>query len=146
MKPWTSKRHLIALLVAISLTSACATGPLAAGPSAISLGRKLDLSSFANSTGPRRDPARHTPEQYGFTVIGGDSRVATFSQPDSSWRLSVTVLSRSPGHIIVSFVDRAGGNLGPDKLFGSYSAEDTLDLQLGEDGLYKATSIAGEAR
>jgi hypothetical protein len=108
-----------------------ASAKAAETPDPVSVIRKLDLSSFANSTGPRRVPGKRTPEQYGFTKIEARNGVAYLTEPDGEWSLSLWLIGQQPGHVLVCFEDQALNG-------GAYDAESVLDLSLDADELYKA--------
>ena len=99
-------------------------------PTAATVARNLDLTSFPNSTGPRRKAGARTPADYGFTVVDADGSLAVLSEKDRSWEISVTLISQDHGDAIVCFGDDARNG-------GAYHAQAPLTLRHGEDGLYR---------
>lgn len=96
----------------------------------------LDLDSFANSTGPRRQPALHTPADYGLTSFQSfDDGWTEASEPDDSWHMSALLLEGSSKSGTICFVD-AGGN------GATYRATEVLHVQIGADDRLTATQIA----
>jgi hypothetical protein len=126
------RRRLVLVLAAAALAGApaVAAAPKAAGDAAV-IGARLDLTSFANSTGPRRQPNNKTPADYGFTEVSVADGWASFVAPALGWRLGVKVLKRWPGRTLVCFADEARNG-------GSYFTQTTLILTPTTDHLYRA--------
>lgn len=99
------------------------------------VGRNLDLTSFPNSTGPRHEPGKRTPEEYELTKIAGSGTLVTFAKPDGSWQMSLEILGSRPGHVLACFRDQARNG-------GSYNVQQALDLTYDADRLYKAQVLA----
>jgi hypothetical protein len=102
------------------------------------VGRALDLSSFNNSTGPRRRPEARTPEQYGFTRIDFDGEWARFVEEDLGWEMDLKLIRREGDVLLVCFKDQARNG-------GSYATEDALELRRNDAGLYAARSAPATA-
>jgi hypothetical protein len=124
------KTSLFSLLLAM-LGLVAASARAAELTDATSVLRKLDLSSFANSTGPRRGPGKKTPEQYGFTRSEVTDGVSLLAEAGGDWSLRLRILRQRPGRLLVCFEDKAHNG-------GSYDAQSLLLLTLDKDGLYKA--------
>jgi hypothetical protein len=100
-------------------------------PNAVTVARNLDLTSFANSVGPRRRPGARLPAEYGFTQVDGDDSLAVLSERDRSWELSVELISRDGDNVVICFGDTARNG-------GSYHVQEALALHKGLDGVYRA--------
>lgn len=124
-------RPLLATLIAAALVSGSAQAGTDADESAASIGAKLDLGAFANSTGPRREPDKKTPADYGFAPTTVAQGWASFVNPAIGWRLGVKVLERSPEGVVICFRDEARNG-------GSYDTQTALSLRPAPDGLYRA--------
>jgi hypothetical protein len=126
------RRLILALLAAgFACGPAFSAAPKAAGDAAV-IGARLDLGSFANSTGPRRQPGRKTPYDYGFSQVSIADGWASFVSPTLGWRLGVRVLKKEPGRTLVCFVDEA-------KNGGSYFHQTALILTRAPGQFYRAT-------
>ena len=66
----------------------------------------LDLSSFPNSTGPRRSPGKRSFADYGFTEVELTSEGATLYRPDHSWMMWFSILTTGPSTIRICFGDQ----------------------------------------
>lgn len=128
---------LSTVLLAATLVCGLAEGAeaVAAGDAA-SIGARLDLSSFANSTGPRREPGKRTPADYGFALPSVADGWASFIAPARGWRLGVKVLKKEPGRTLVCFVDEAQNG-------GSYFHQTALVLAPAPGHFYRATPAPG---
>lgn len=96
------------------------------------IAQMVDLRSFPNSTGPRREDYLRTFADYGFIeVIVVDGTVELYDD-DRSWMFAVTVLETSEDRAILCILDRALG--GP-----TYHANDAVAFELGAGTLLVAT-------
>ncbi len=97
--------------------------------------RHLDLDSFPNSTGPRRQRSLHTPMDYGFTELDqfSDGWVQT-SEPENSWHMSAFLLDDGVRSATICFGDAAGRD-------GTYRAVQVLHVTLGATGLWTAVQV-----
>jgi hypothetical protein len=118
---------LLAMLAAQDLAGVTAD---AADPVAVAT--RLDLTSFPNSTGPRRKEGLHTFADYGFPQAVRDGNAAVFDAPDKSWTFRVTLLDRSDKAMKLCILDRALGG-------GSYFSVKPILVVQGKDGLFRAT-------
>jgi hypothetical protein len=98
---------------------------------AVTVAQNLDLTSFANSVGPRRKPGARLPADYGFTHVDGNDSLAVLSEPDRSWELSVELISRNGDDVVICFGDDARNG-------GTYHSQQPLTLHKGLDGVYRA--------
>lgn len=124
-----------ALLVALSLL---AVPPVAAAGVAelnpVAIAGMIDLTSFPNSTGPRREDGLRTFADYGFTEVTVVDGTAELREADGSWMFAVTVLSGDGDRAVICVVDRALG--GP-----SYHTQDPVMFEL-RDGMLVANGEA----
>ena len=107
---------------------------LTADPSpdaALHVADRLDLRSFRNSTGPRRQAHLRTPADYGFTHVEATRDGVELWQEDRSWFISLRVVSQDAQGSVVCFHDRAMNG-------GSYNTEQALRVSPEADGLYRA--------
>ncbi|WP_448537485.1 hypothetical protein [Sphingobium yanoikuyae] len=63
----------------------------------------LDLTSFQNSTGPRRVSGKKTFSDYGFTVIRKDKLSAFMEMGSHEWAMSFDVLSTTDSQMTICF-------------------------------------------
>lgn len=89
----------------------------------------IDMTSFRNSIGPRRQDGLSTPAEYGFTEIETVDDLVTLSRADGSWLFSFRLLD-DKDTLAVCITDRA-------KNGGSYFTVTAYGLTLDGD-LYKA--------
>lgn len=99
--------------------------------------RRLDLTSFPNSTGPRRASGKRTPEDYGFIETDRGKSGVTMTSRDGGWLMSFTVLATSVKGIDVCFRDQALQQRA-DRIRPSYDAMSSLRLARGADGYWSA--------
>ncbi|MBB4097720.1 hypothetical protein [Sphingomonas kyeonggiensis] len=98
----------------------------------VEIATKLDVTSFANSLGPRRKEGLHTFADYGFTQVARDGNAAVFELADKSWTFRVTLLDRSDKTMKLCILDRALNG-------GSYFSVKPIEVAPGKDGLLRAT-------
>jgi hypothetical protein len=82
----------------------------------------LDLTSFANSIGPRRQAGKTTFADYGYRPVTVTDQFAELR--DDGWYLSLKVLHHTSDQVTVCFVDRSENG-------GTYATQRTLTLQQG---------------
>ncbi len=92
---------------------------------------KLDLTSFNNSIGPRREKGKHTFEDYGFALSQSDEKKAVVREPDGSWEFVVTLLPGTES-IKICLEDKALNG-------GSYHTQHAYMLAPAKDGLLQAS-------
>ena len=92
----------------------------------------VDLRSFPNSTGPRREEQLRTFADYGFTEIIVVEGTVELYDEDRSWMFGVTVLETSGDRAILCILDRALGT-------PTYHANDAVAFELGAEALLVAT-------
>lgn len=93
--------------------------------------RHLDLNSFPNSAGPRRQAALHTPSDYGLTRTESfDDGWAQAGEPDDGWLMSVVVLDGRARVRMICFNDT--GCKG-----ATYRATQALRVTLDPSGRWK---------
>lgn len=110
-------------------TTSSATG-------AVDILHRLDLDSFLNSTGPRRQPTLQTPVDYGLTSFQSfDDGWTEANEPDDSWHMSALLLEGSSKSGTICFVDAGGKG-------ATYRATQVLHVQTGADDRLTATQIA----
>lgn len=120
----------IAMLLALAAQNLAGVTADAADPVAVAT--KLDLSSFPNSTAPRRKEGLRTFADYGFTQVARDGNAAVLDMADKSWTFRVTLLDRSDKLLKLCILDRALGG-------GSYFSVRPIEVVQGKDGLFRAT-------
>jgi hypothetical protein len=98
----------------------------------VAIATKLDLTSFPNSTAPRRKDGLRTFADYGFTQVTRDGTAAALEMPDKSWTFRVTLLDRSDKVMKLCILDRALNG-------GSYFSVKPIEVAQGKDGLFHAT-------
>lgn len=96
----------------------------------------LDLTSFANSTGPRRILGKRTFSDYGFAVIKKDVRSAYLQMGPHEWEMSFDVLSRAGNQMTICLRDRARNG-------GSYDTVSALSLSKSPGGMWIARQLKG---
>ena len=118
----------LVLAAALSLLSVPA---LAETPQA--LAERLDLTSFPNSTGPRRDVGLFTFSDFGFTAVEADGPVVRFADPEDGWTFIVTLLEPRNGRQRLCVEDKAENG-------GSYHTRHAYEVVEGRTGLVHATA------
>lgn len=104
-------------------------------PQASEILSQLDLTSFPNSTGPRRQSRLHTPGDYGFTKQGkGEGGWARLSEPNGDWSLSALLIEDGRASKTICFVDAGGGG-------ATYRATETLQVKREPDGRWTAVRV-----
>lgn len=102
--------------------------------------RHLDMTSFPNSIGPRREPDRHHFADYGFTRISWKADGAELELEDRSWLMSVKVLARHGRQLEVCLVDRALA--APGAMFGdSYHVVAALRVAMSDADRWRAEKV-----
>jgi hypothetical protein len=92
----------------------------------------IDVMSFPNSIGPRREEGLKTFADYGFTTVELVDRTVELYEDDRSWMFGITVLDASDSRLVLCRLDKALG--GP-----TYHSQDAMAFQPGEGGLLVAT-------
>ncbi|MDH4745182.1 hypothetical protein OMP43_14270 [Sphingomonas sp. CBMAI 2297] len=109
----------------LALVTADAADPVA-------VATKLDITSFPNSTGPRRKEGLRTFADYGFTSVARDGNAAVLDAADKSWTFRVSILDRGDKAMKLCILDRALNG-------GSYFSVKPIEVTQGKDGLFRAT-------
>lgn len=100
--------------------------------------RHLDLNSFPNSTGPRRQATLHTPSDYGLTRIESfDDGWAQASEPGDRWFMSVYVLDGAKRTRTICFLDTGGKG-------ATYRATKALRVTLDPSGRWEGVPIGDQ--
>jgi len=95
--------------------------------------RRLDVTSFPSSIGPRRRPGAWTFRDYGVTRLEPKGRdFITLYERDKSWVFTIEVLGPSYRGTIVCMTDHALNG-------GSYYTQDPMEIEEGPGGLLRAT-------
>lgn len=98
----------------------------------------LDLNSFPNSTGPRREPTRHTPADYGLAKTESfDDGWAQASEPNNGWHMAVFMLDGEANTRTICFTD-AGGN------GATFRATQALHVTLDASGRWRAIQVTDQ--
>lgn len=119
---------LFILAAALSLLSAPA---FAEAPQAIA--ERLDVTSFPNSIGPRREAGRFTLTDYGFTLVEANGQMVRFTDAEDGWTFTVTVLDERRGRLRLCVADKAENG-------GSYDVVKAIEVVEGSTGLLHATA------
>jgi hypothetical protein len=93
---------------------------------------KLDLTSFNNSIGPRREKGKVTFKDYGISVVTLDDKKAVITKPDNTWKFTVTLLYSKSGQTEICFEDQAMNG-------GSYHSQNAYSLKADESGWLMAS-------
>jgi len=102
--------------------------------------RNLDLTSFPNSTGPRRSPGKATLADYGFVRVVPDGTETSVYQRDRSWVMSFRIISEDAHSVRLCFHDR--GLSQPNSLVApSYNATSALLISKSPRGPWKAAQV-----
>ncbi|MBA16270.1 MAG: hypothetical protein CMN73_07925 [Sphingomonas sp.] len=99
---------------------------------ATEVAERLDVTSFPNSIGPRREADKHRFADYGFTEIADDAGTAELTSADGEWVFRIRVLGASGDTIRICVLDRALNG-------GSYFTVKPVEISEGDDGLFHAT-------
>jgi hypothetical protein len=102
--------------------------------------KNLDLTSFPNSTGPRRLPGKTTLADYGFVKVVPDNAETSVYQRDRSWVMSFRIISEDAHSVRICFHDR--GLSQPNSLVApSYNATSALLISKSPRGPWKAAQV-----
>ncbi|AYO78684.1 pesticin immunity protein [Sphingobium yanoikuyae] len=126
----TVKLFLISAMLASSATVISAVKDDAVD----SVLENLDLTSFPNSTGPRRVSGKKTFSDYGFSVIRKDRLSAYMEMGSHEWAMSFDVLSMTDSQMTICFRDRARNG-------GSYNAVSALSLSKSPEGMWTGKQL-----
>ena len=113
----------------LALSPAAASGLADLEPAAVA--GMIDVTSFPNSIGPRREDGLKTFADYGFTDIELVDGTVELYEDDRSWMFGITVLKASDGQLVLCVLDKALA--GP-----TYHTQDATAFQAGEGGLLVA--------
>lgn len=102
--------------------------PLGA-PSAAEVLQYLDMTSFRNSLGPRREPGLRVPSDWGFSELTIDNGHATLEEP-GEWEFSLGIIRIARDGVIACFYDRARNG-------GTYNAQQALRIVRDKAGGYR---------
>jgi len=93
---------------------------------------RLDVTSFPNSMGPRREQGKTTLLDYGYGIVTyhGEKDVVLKSQ-ERDWTIGVTVLSQGESGAVICWTDKAENG-------GSYNVQTALKVRLEANGRLKA--------
>lgn len=93
---------------------------LQADPSAAEVLQGLDMTSFRNSTGPRRVEGWRRPADWSFSELTVADGRASLARP-GDWIISLRILRTTPEGLLACFSDRAQNG-------GSYSAQQAVRI------------------
>lgn len=132
-------RALIALasLLAVPAVADEALPPLSI-LSPVAIAELVDVTSFPNSIGPRRQDGLRTFKDYGFTDVRLVDETVELYEADGSWMFAITVLLSEDNRAVLCILDRALG--GP-----TYNAQKPVAFVPGEERLLVATDEAIES-
>ena len=103
--------------------------------SPIFIAEQIDVTSFRNSIGPRREPGLKTFSDYGFTESDRDGHTARLTDKERSWMFGVTVAEASDERLVLCILDQALNG-------GSYRTLSAIGYENGAEGLLVATAEA----
>jgi len=92
---------------------------------------KLDMTSFRNSIGPRREEGKYTLKEYGASKISFNGKIAVVHTQDDSWQYTITLLDEESK---ICFEDQAMNS-------GSYHSQNAYILIEDKSGFFKASPI-----
>lgn len=105
-----------------------------------SLIANLDLTSFPNSTGPRRAAGKTTFADYGFSRVEMTPGGAKLTASDGSWVMSFEIVSSSSDTVEICFHDQALGR--PGQVFRpSYNATSALRVTKSPRAKWSAQQV-----
>jgi|SRR5579859_4284373 len=122
---------MIALLASVVLASTGQHRGPAPRVTQTEVALHLDLTSFPNSTGPRRKIGALTPADYGFTRISRREGWTVLSEQDGGWIIGVRLLSTDASGALICFLDEARNG-------GTYRDQSALEVAPSSDGLFHA--------
>jgi len=126
---------MTALILTLGLLMAGAPAHPGRPMSATEVARRLDVTTFPNSTGPERRPDARTLRDYGFTRMEPGDRGDVYLHRDQAevrWTFGIRVLTWSEGKGMLCISDIAQNG-------GSYFQVRPLEVEEGPDGLLRAT-------
>ncbi|WP_287004541.1 hypothetical protein [Sphingobium sp.] len=129
-------KKLNVLVISTMLASSTAVVGGVKNEAVDSIVTNLDLTSFPNSTGPRRVSGKKTFSDYGFAVIKKDMRSAYLEMGPHEWEMSFNVLSRADNQMTICLRDRARNG-------GSYDTVSALSLSKSPGGMWIARQLKG---
>ena len=103
--------------------------------SPIFIAEQIDVTSFRNSIGPRREPELKTFSDYGFIESDLDGHTARLTDKERSWLFAVTVAEASDERLVLCILDQALDG-------GSYRTLSAIGFKDGTEGLLVATAEA----
>ncbi len=95
---------------------------------------KLDVTSFSNSIGPRREKDKKTFSDYGAFIVKIDNKKLFISGENYTWKYTITLLDKTNDGIKVCFEDRANNG-------GTYASQEALLLKFSENNFLQASKI-----
>ena len=125
----------MAVIAILALGAAKAAAPVPANQDqrlALQVIRHLDVTTFRNSIGPRRQTNKHSLADYGFTDLRLSKRGADIYESDGRWMMGFSIILSSPKFINLCWVDRAVGS-------GTYNTARALAVFPVEDRLWRAS-------
>ncbi len=130
---------LVALAVLVASGSSTATSSRASDVDGVI--QNLDLTTFPNSTGPRRLPERTTFADYGFVIIKKIEGGAEIVRDDRGWEMSFTIPSATPTFLHLCFFDKGLGRPGNGSV-PSYNSTSALLVTKSRKGRWSAKQVA----
>ncbi len=101
---------------------------------------RLDLTSFANSVAPRREPDKHSFADYGFTRVEAQAHGAVLTEDDDEWQMAFDIVAITPDTIDICFHDQALRRPGQDA-GSSYNTTSALRITRSEHGRWTAQDL-----
>ncbi len=67
----------------------------------------LDVTTFRNSIGPRREPGKSSLHEYGFNVIHANELNADLINTSINWRMHFEMIKTTDSYLLICFDDQA---------------------------------------
>jgi hypothetical protein len=131
-------RSAFALAVLAASGSSQAASPDPAEVDAVI--KNLDLSTFANSVGPRRMPGKKTFADYGFIHVEKTTSAAKQFHEDNGWLMSFNVISANSQSLRLCFHDQGLARPG-DSIAPSYQSTSALLVTKTVVGMWAAKQV-----
>jgi len=98
---------------------------------------RLDVTSFPNSIGPRRQKGKKTFADYGFKRVtmtrNGADLIQAFGDNDD-WLMSIEVLRASSSEILICLQDKAENG-------GTYNSVEPISVRVGHQRLWRGVPL-----
>lgn len=124
-------KKIISATLALALMLLSPTAYAVEQPTLQKIVDKLDVTSFSNSFGPRREKGKVTLKDYGFSDAKFSGKEAVISKA-GEWEYKITLLDGGSGKTKICFEDKVLNG-------GSYHSQDAYSLAEDKSGFLKAS-------